>query len=171
MTRPGRVRGPLLGCILLVSACGTSGARPAAARPSVSAQMVCQEEVQGDIAHTFGVDTVRPLSPSWIAHLYSCRYVYPFGTMTVSVKELPNAATTTGYYDSLQNRLGEQQRLDGLGQGGFAASNGTVVVRKDYKVLEVDVSSLPLQFGSPPIRRSDAAITVAATIMGCWTGD
>jgi hypothetical protein len=161
----------LLSCVLLLAACSTSEAQPAGPHPSVSAQMICQRELQKEIAYAFGVHTIAPVSPTWVSHLYSCRYVYPFGTMTLSVKELADRATTTDYYNGLENRLGDQQRLNGLGQGGFAAPNGTVVVRKDYKVLEVDTSRLPLQFGSPPIRRSDAAITVAGTIMGCWTGD
>ena len=171
MTLLRKIGWPLLCCTIVLGACGNSGPRPAGANPSASAQMICQHEAQKDIAYAFGVHTATPVSPAWIAHLYSCRYVYPFGTMTVSVKELTDRATTTGYYDSLKNRLGTQQNLGGLGQGGFSAPNGNVVVRKDYKVLDVDVSGMPLQFGSPPIRRSDAAITVASTIMGCWTGD
>jgi hypothetical protein len=160
----------LLSGVLLLAACSRSAAQPAGPAPSVSAQMICRPETQKEIAYAFGVRPVAPISPTWLSHLYACRYVYAFGTMTVSVKELVDGATTAGYYNALENRLGEQQRLDGLGQGGFAAPNGTVVVRKDYKVLEVDTSGLPWQFGSPPIRRSDAAITVASTIMGCWTG-
>jgi hypothetical protein len=171
MTPLRKLGWPLLCCVLLLAACSASEAQPAGPRPSVSAQMICRPETQTDIANAFGVRPVAPLSPTWVAHLYSCRYVYRFGTMTVSVKELADRASTTDYYNRLENRMGEQQRLDGLGQGGFAAPNGTVVVRKDYKVLEVDTSRLPMQFGSPPILRPDAAITVAATIMGCWTGD
>jgi hypothetical protein len=165
---------PVLSCLLLLAACRGSEARhkaqPAGANPSVSAQMICRPETQTEIATALGVRTIAPVSPTWIAHLYSCRYVYSFGTMTLSVKELADGTTTTGYYMALRNRLGEKEDLGGLGQGGFAAPNGTVVVRKDYKVLEVDASGLPSQFGSPPTLRSDDAINVAATIMGCWTG-
>jgi hypothetical protein len=161
---------PLLSCLLLFAACGGSQAQPATAHPSISAQMVCRPETQDEIANVLGVRTIAPVSPSWIAHLYSCRYVYSFGTMRLSVKELADRSTTSGYYNAIKNGLGVQQDLGGLGQGGFAAPNGTVVVRKDYKVLEVDTSGLPLQFGSPPTLRADNAITVAATIMGCWTG-
>jgi hypothetical protein len=132
--------------------------------------MICQPQTQTEIAAALGARTVAPVSPTWIAHLYSCRYTYRFRTLTLSVKELSDLATTTSYYDALKTRLTVQQSLDGLGQGGFAAPNGTVVVRKDYKILEVDASGLPTQFGSPLTPRSDNAITVAATIMGCWTG-
>jgi hypothetical protein len=36
--------------------------------------------------------------------------------------------------------------------------------------LLVDASKLPANFGSPPQSRSDVALTVAVTVMGCWTG-
>ncbi len=48
--------------------------------------------------------------------------------------------------------------------------DGSVVVRKDYKVLLIDVTKLPPQFGVPPASRGDVAINVAETIMGCWSG-
>jgi len=41
---------------------------------------------------------------------------------------------------------------------------------EDCKVLLVDISGLPAQFGSPPYTRADIAVKVAPTIMGCWTG-
>ena len=60
--------------------------------------------------------------------------------------------------------------LKGLGQGAFTTRDDGAVVRKDYKVLLVDTSRLPAQFGSPPQTRSEVATNVAAAIMGCWTG-
>ena len=42
-------------------------------------------------------------------------------------------------------------------------------MRKDYKVLLVDVEGIPQQF-LPLMKKSDAAINVAVTIMGCWSG-
>jgi hypothetical protein len=59
--------------------------------------------------------------------------------------------------------------LIGLGQGGFIARNGDAVVRKDYKVLLVDVHGLPAKF-LPLLRRSDVSQSVAEVILGCWTG-
>jgi hypothetical protein len=43
-------------------------------------------------------------------------------------------------------------------------------VRKDYKVLEVDTSRLPVEFGQPAQGRSDVAVLVATTVIGCWVG-
>ena len=50
-------------------------------------------------------------------------------------------------------------------------TDGSVVVRKDWKVLLVDDSALPTQFGVPPTSASDIAVTVADVILGCWAGD
>ena len=59
----------------------------------------------------------------------------------------------------------------GLGQGAFRTSGGDVVVRKDWKVLLVDVSALPSQFGVPSTSATDVAYTVADVVLGCWDGD
>lgn len=141
----------------------------AAATPSKSAQMVCQSEAAGDIASAIGVVPVQPLSPTWADHLYSCRFVYPNGFMTLSVKELSGRSETDGYFASLRKSLGQSERLT-LGQGSFITSNGSVVVRKDYKVLLVDTSGLPDHFGAPPATRSNVAVGVGLAVLGCWTG-
>ncbi len=46
-----------------------------------------------------------------------------------------------------------------------------MVVRKDWKVLTVDIADLPPQFGVPPTNRGDVAVTVADLILACWAGD
>jgi hypothetical protein len=137
--------------------------------PSKSAQMVCQAEAAGDIASALGVAPVQPLSPAWADHLYSCRYVYPDGFMTLSVKELTDRGETDAYVASLRRSLGQSEQLT-LGEGGFVTNSGSVVVRKDYKVLLVDTSGLPEQFGAPLRARSNVAVGVGVTVLGCWTG-
>ena len=90
----------------------------------------------------------------------------------LSVKELPSKSETDGYFTSLAHRLGQSQRPQPLDRGAFfTTTNLSVVVRKDYKVLLVNISGLPAQFGAPPYSRGDIAIKVAATIMDCWTGN
>ena len=59
---------------------------------------------------------------------------------------------------------------DGATSAAFATKDGSVYVRKDFKVLKVDVSKLPASVGKTPISRADAAVSVAQLIMGCWTG-
>lgn len=61
--------------------------------------------------------------------------------------------------------------LGNLGQGAFTTTDGSVVVRKDWKVLLVDISGLPARFGVPPTSAADVADTVADVILGCWAGD
>ena len=146
-------------------------ALPAGPNPSISAKMVCAPEAQRELANTLGVSTVSPITPTWVDHVYSCRYVYANGAMALSVKEVDNRAQTTAYFDMLGQQLGNTGALNGLGQGAFATTNGDVVVRKDYKVLLVDVSGLPAQFGVPATSSADVAVTVADIIMGCWSGE
>jgi hypothetical protein len=148
-------------------------AKVASANPSKSAKMICEEEAQQDIADSaIGFDVVQPLKPEWKDHIYSCDYVYKNGaTMGLSVKELSSTEETDAYYNELKQKLGVKAPQYGLGQGAFVTDNGSVVVRKDYKVLVIDVSKLPAQFGDPPDTRSNDAINVGVTIMGCWTGE
>jgi hypothetical protein len=169
----------------LLAACGSTGSsatpvspattttRPAAetnaAVISVSTKMICGEAAE-DIADQLGTNTTRPLVPTWKDHVYSCRYEYPDGAMLLSVKQLGDATATAAYFRGLRSRLGLRSELGGLGQGAFTTKDDSVVVRKDFKVLVVDVHELPSTFGTPPDTRANAAITVAATIMGCWTG-
>jgi hypothetical protein len=131
--------------------------------------MVCESEAAGDIASALGVAPAQPLSPTWADHTFACRYVYPDGVMTLSVKELSSRAETDAYFASLRRSLGQSERLT-LGQGSFVTNNGSVVVRKDYKVLLVDTSGLPDQFGAPIRGRSNVAVGVGVTVLGCWTG-
>ena len=144
-------------------------AQPARAVPSASAKMICAPEAQTEMVAVLGVHTTQPVVPTWTDHIYSCRYTYKDAVMVLSVKELSSKTETDAYFTSLAHRLGQTERLT-LGQGGFTTKNHSVVVRKDYKVLLVDTSGLPALFGAPLNNRGEIAITVAATIMGCWTG-
>jgi hypothetical protein len=132
--------------------------------------MVCAREAQQDIAQSVGVADVLVTAPTWIDHTYSCRYVYPNGTFVLSVKELDDAARTTGYYDALGTQLGRLPDSTALGPDSFLTSNGSLVLRKDTKVLLVDVSHLPAQFGKSGSPPSEIAQAVGRAILGCWTG-
>jgi len=139
--------------------------------PSVSAKMICETEAVNDIYDSAtGVKTIAALKPTWVNHVYSCAYMYPAGaSMTLSVKEVSDTAETTAYFDSLATKLQKTRTLT-IGQGAFQVKDGSVVVRKDYKVLLVDITKLPANFGVPSASRGDVAINVAETIMSCWSG-
>jgi hypothetical protein len=186
MTRIATIRMRALGAIVatvLLAACGSGSptARPAATstRPavetnasviSVATKMICGDEGQEDIEKALGTRTTEPPMPTWVDHTYACRYAYPHGVMRLSVKQLGSAGATDVYFRELAHRLGRRTTLDGLGEGAFTTRSASVVVRKDFKVLLVDITKLPAQFGLPAAPRSDVAINVAQTIMSCWTG-
>ncbi len=187
MARGARIRAPyvavalvivvgLAGALLLFVGRGSSAntgrhvAQTTGANPSESAQMVCAPEAQKDIGSALGVTATGVTEPTWVDHLYSCRYVYLDGSMALSVKELASRADTTAYFDSLRSQLGEAERLNGVAQGAFTTSNGSLVLRKDYKVLLVDTSALPAPFGSGFKTRDQAAVVTGETVLGCWTG-
>jgi len=139
--------------------------------PSISAKMICQKEARADIASGVGIAATRVTQPTWnrAQHLYACNYVYPNGKIALSVKEMSSASETTAYFNGIIKKYGTIQPLIGLGQGAWVLKNSDVVVRKDYKVLLVDVTGIPKHF-QPLITSSDAAINVAVAIMGCWSG-
>jgi hypothetical protein len=111
--------------------------------PSASAVMICTSEAAQEIAEAIGTQPSAPPTPSWADSTYSCRYVYPQGAMILSVRELPDAAATTAYFTGLRKTLPGVTDLEVLGQPALAASDGTIVVRKDFKVLQVDVRGFP----------------------------
>jgi len=149
----------------------TEAPKPAGRLPSAISEMVCRPEAQHEIALALGVKPVTVSTPTWIDHLYSCRYEYSTGVMTLSVKELSSWAQTFAYFHGLGSRFGSARSLGDLGQGAFSENDGSVVVRKDWKVLTVDITGLPGQFGVPPSSSADIAVTVADVILGCWAGD
>ncbi|HXQ74897.1 MAG TPA: hypothetical protein VN791_00275 [Acidimicrobiales bacterium] len=149
---------------------GTTVPLPAGPLPAEIAKMVCQRKAQSELAEVLGVKAVVE-TPTWTDHLYSCRYRYPTGTMVLSIKELSSWSETKGYYAMLGRQLGDTGPLGNLGQGAFTTTNGSVVVRKDWKVLLVDITGLPAQFGVPPTSRGDIADSVSDVILGCWAGD
>ncbi len=167
--------------LILVVSAGTAGVSPAAATvaqrplpagryPSPIALMVCRSKAQREFNEVLGVRATVS-DRTWVDHKYSCRYGYPDGSFELSVKELSSWNQTLTYFHGLGAQLGDTQSLGNLGQGAFRTSGGDVVVRKDWKVLLVDVSGLPPQFGVPPTSATDVAFTVADLILGCWDGD
>src|SRR4029079_18397147 len=110
--------------------------------------------------------------PTWKDHIYSCTFVYPKGSFTLSTKELVDEKSTTDFFNAYKTKLGVKDTLFGLGQGAFVAKNDDLVVRKDYKVLLVDVQGVPKALSAfvPSMVRSDVASNIAAVIMSCWEG-
>lgn len=143
---------------------------PAGRTPSTIAQMICRPKARQEIASVLGeIGTVS--RPTWVHHLYSCQYSYPTGSMVLSVKELSSWAQTKGYFRTLAEQMGKLQSLNGLGQAAIQTTDGSIIVRKDWKVLLVNSAGLPGEFGQPPTTSRAAAESVADVILGCWNGD
>lgn len=180
----GRPLAILLAAGLVASACSggapatspstTQAPKPAGARPSAISVQVCSAQAQRLMASALG-ETARVTTPTWADHRYACTYAYPTsspsGSFGVSVTELSSWPETYAYYDRLQAELGNARTLESLGQAAFQTTDGSVVVRKDWKVLVVDNTGLPAQFGVPPTSSAAVAVTVADVILGCWAGD
>jgi hypothetical protein len=185
----GSARPPLRSAMLLVAGLGlllagcSSGSTsstatlqssqrplPAGLVPSEIAKMVCTPKAQKEIAETLGV-RASVSTPTWIDHAYSCRYRYPDGEFVLTVKELSSWPQTLAHFTALGREQGRASTISNLGQGAFQTDEGTAVVRKDWKILTVDISGLPAQFGKPPTSRGDVAVTVADLILACWAGD
>ncbi len=143
---------------------------PVSANPSKSAKMICESEVKAEVADRIGLPVTKPLVGKWVDHVYSCDYTYGSAVMTLAVKEFANQVETDAYFASLATNLGKTENIKGLGQGAFTTKNQSAVVRKDYKVLLVDISKLPADFGKPPDQRGNIALDIASEIMSCWTG-
>ncbi|GLW74041.1 hypothetical protein Kpho02_63390 [Kitasatospora phosalacinea] len=137
-------------------------------RPSDATSMICNPYFRQELAGALGTDIVQPLAPTWEKRVYSCEYRYDRGSMTLSVKELPDAATALAQYDGLRGSAGAVTDLNGLGEAAYKRADGTTVVRKDSFVLTVDVAKLPETFGTPPRSRADVAVMTATTVMICW---
>jgi len=147
-------------------------AGPAGDAPSVSAAMICQPEATGEIAIALGVVTTKQPVASWQGqdHVYSCRFDYPTGFMVLSVKEMSDAAATDAYFSAAKQSLPSATSLKVLGQTAFEGPDGSLYVRKDFKVLHVDVAGLPDTFGQASLTHADVAFRAAAAVMSCWTG-
>ena len=152
----------------------TRAPRPAGAVPSPISVQVCSHEAQKELADALG-ETATVSAPTWADHRYACTYAYPGvvppGSYSVSVKELSSWPETYAYFDALAASRGKTRDLEALGQAAFQTTDGSVVVRKDWKVLVVDDTGLPARFGIPPTSSAAVAVTVADVILGCWAGD
>jgi hypothetical protein len=168
--------------VLATAGCGSGAAtststsptadppKSAGVLPSSISKQVCSNEAQNQINSALGV-TATVSVPTWIDHRYSCRYGYPMGSFTLSVQELSSWPQTYAYYDSFATTMGKSRDLAGLGQAAYQTTGGSMVVRKDWKVLFVDIAALPPQFGVPATSSADVAVTIADIILGCWAGD
>jgi hypothetical protein len=84
---------------------------------------------------------------------YSCRYSFPSGSLTLTVKEFTDETATDTYFAKQHQSVG---------------SAGGAVVRQDFDVVTVDVARLPKSFGHPERPRTQVAQAVANTVLAAW---
>src|SRR2546429_2220286 len=99
-------------------------AQAAGPNPSESAQMVCAPEAEQDLGSALGAPTTAVTTPTWADHIYSCRYMYPHGSMALSVKELSSKAETNEYFKSLRAQLSESELLPGIAKEALVTNDG-----------------------------------------------
>jgi hypothetical protein len=143
-----------------------------AAAPSTSALMVCGPEISKDVTKILAPPQAPTTTTTWTDHLYTCTYHLRAGLLVLSVKESPDTATATAYFEGLRRQLGITTQLtlaQGLGNPGYESAGGTVVILKDGKTLRVDTTGMPPASGPSRLSRADLAYEIASDILGCWS--
>jgi hypothetical protein len=182
----GPVAGGLAALAVLVAGCGGQSAPPSGPptgpslgpavvtalpdAPSPQAEMVCAPEAQQDIQDLIGVVPTAVGPIQYANHTSTCRYAYANGAFTLVVQDLPNDITTTRTYEALAGTLGKMDSIDLPDAQAFTTNDGSIVLRRDTKVMLVDVTQLPGTFGSPPSPRADAARLIMKAVLNCWVG-
>jgi hypothetical protein len=175
----------------VIAGCGsTPDAAPAATAPAVAAavessaaaqyasdisppaaQMVCSDEIRGEVADAVKVASVPAPVSAWADHVYTCTYTLPMGRLVLSVSVSPSTAAARDHLGKLRVQLAATAPEPGLGQQAYSAAPGTVIAVKDNMVLTVDTTGLPDDLGATHEKRLDLARVIAAGVFNCWTGN
>ncbi len=62
------------------------------------------------------------------------------------------------------------EKIDLPDAEAYTTNDGSIVLRRDTKVMLVDVTQLPGTFGNPPSPRGDAARLIMKAVLNCWVG-
>jgi hypothetical protein len=154
--------------VLSSSISAPASARPTPA-PSAKARLICGDEAQEDLAGVLAVHA-KVTNPTWRDLIYSCMYRYPTGSFDISVTEYPKIATAKDDFTRQAADPTVVQPDLGMADGSFLRADGSIVVRTDRRILEVDPTHLPVRFAKLKLTRPAVAQTVAATILQCWKG-
>jgi hypothetical protein len=139
--------------------------------PPAAAQMVCSDEIRGEVADALGLAAVPAPTSAWADHVYTCSYTVPMGRLALSVTVSPSTTAARDQLAGLRGRLAATAQEPGLGQQAYSAASGTVIAVKDNMVLTVDATGLPDDLGATHEKRLDFARVIAAGVFNCWTGN
>ncbi len=131
--------------------------------------MVCADEAQEDLAGVLAVEA-KVSRPTWRDRIYSCTYRYPTGSFDIAVTEFPKISAAKADFIRLAADPAVTQPDLHMADGAFLRGDGSIAVRTDRRILEIDPTHLPAQFAKLKLSRPDVAATVAATILRCWKG-
>jgi hypothetical protein len=136
-----------------------------------AAQMVCSDEIRGEVADALNLASVPAPASAWADHVYTCTYTPPMGRLVLSVTVAPSTAAAHDRLAVMRDQLGAGVEEPGMGQQAYSASNGTILAAKDNMVLRVDATALPDDLGATHQHRVDVARLLAAGVFNCWTGN
>ena len=153
------------------SADAVAAAQYAANTPPSAAQMVCSEEIRGEVADALNLPSVPAPVSTWADHVFACEYAPPMGRLVLSVTVTDSSTAASSLLETLHGGLPGAAAEAGLGEQAFGSPAGTVVSRKDNLVLTVDASGLPDQVGNSHESRLDVARVITAGVFTCWTGN
>jgi len=154
----------------LLTACSGSLVRPPSGDPVPVARRFCTTSARDEIARSLGVAPVRVTAPVLHDHHFGCRYEYADGEITIGVTGHRDTRAARAQLASIARTRGRRSEPPMMGEKleAFVATDGSMVVRAERDVLDVDVSHLPAEFGRPPQLPSVIALAVAVTILGHW---
>ena len=138
--------------------------------PPAAAQMVCSDEIRGEIADALNVDSIPAPQSTWADHVYTCTYTPTIGRLVLSVTVEPSDSAARSRLEALRAQLPGAAAEPGLGEKAYGAASGTVVSVKDNLVLSVDATGLPDDIGNIHESRLDLARVVTGGVFNCWTG-
>jgi hypothetical protein len=156
--------------VLAVAGCSSSGGSDQAAPRPPSARQFCNARARREVSTSLGVPMLRTPEAHADAHRYECTYEFERGRIGMSVTKFANEREARARHTAIARERGRRPEPPMLGEEleAFVTTDGSMVVRKDRDVLEVDVAGLPEPFGRPPQARSVIALAVAVTTIGHW---
>ena len=142
--------------------------------PSQPASMICSEEIQDAVRRTFGMRGLPATRSSWAKadRVFSCRHAVPGGTLRLSVQDALAEKQGSAYFAALRRRTTGAEAIGGMENFGFPAfdtASGKVAFLKDGKTLLVDASRLPTSALPKDYDRREAAYSIAAAVIACWS--
>jgi hypothetical protein len=164
------VVGAVLALSTFVAGCSSSSTASGPGPRPPSARQFCNARARREVSTSLGVPMTRVPRARATKTRYACTYEFRDGSIGVSVTKLPSDAAARARFEAIARERGRRPEPPMLGEEleAFVTTNGSMIVRKDDQILDVDVAQLPPRFGRPPQARSVIALAVAVTTLGHW---